>query len=417
MALNLSPGRSLVFGFLLTALVLVAQPLNWDNRMSDGIAAIKAGQAAEAIQLLLPLAEEAKTFLPQDVRRVESSIALAAAYQYHGQLDQAEPLYLEAISWLEAHPPKNGDLLAVTLDNMGRLRLEQARWRQAEEFLRKALDIYSKTRSAQDPRIANVHRLLGETLLSQGRIADGVDLLEHAVDTLRQASDTPVQTLAAALRSLATAYSVQGRYPEAEALLDQSLQMIREPGQNELDRADTMLSLGHIYLLQHDTGRAMPLLQKAVHTFETHDDSRLPSALGELGAAALQEGKYAIAREDLSRALDIDQKLFAWDHVAIALVQGGLAETYLGEHNYGQAAALIQQAITTNQTSAGESHFTVAKLLMVQAAIEAKQSRASEADAHYRQALDIFRKTFAANHPDLVQAQRQYAQFTKSLRK
>ena len=260
-------------------------------------------------------------------------------------------------------------------------------------------------------------RLLGETYLSQGRIAEGVALIEHSLETLRQAPNTSGRTLGAALRSLSTAYSVQGRYPEAEALLDESLQMDREPGQNELGRADTMLALGHIYLLKHDTGRAIPLLQKAVHIFEIHDDSHLPNALSELGAAALQEGKYAIAREDLSRALDIDQKLFGWDHFAIALLQGGLAETYLGERNYGQAAALIQQALATSRTSPGESHFAVAKLLMVEASIEAKQRHASEADAHYRQALEIFRKTFAAGHPDLVRAQQQYTQFTKSLRK
>jgi hypothetical protein len=59
----------------------------------------------------------------------------------------------------------------------------------------------------------------------------------------------------------------------------------------------------------------------------------------------------------------------------------------------------------------------VAKLLLVEATIEVKQRRASEADAHYRQALDIYRKTFAADHPELANAQREYLQFTKSLRK
>lgn len=414
----LSPGRSLVFGFLLTEMVLVArQPLNWDARLSDGIAAVKAGHAAEAIQLLLPLSEEAKALPPEDVRCVESALALAAAYQYQGQLDQAEPLYLEAIQWLEARTEKSGPMLALAFDNLGRLRLEQGRWREAEEFLGKARDFYTRTRSAGDPGIANVNRLLGETYLSQGRVAEAVALLEHAVDTLRQAPDAASQTVAAGLRSLATAYTVQGRYPEAEELLQESIQLNREDSRTQLELADSMLALGHVCLLLHDTARAMPLLEKAARIFEDHADSHLPSALSELGAAALQDRKYAIAKEYLGRALDLDQKLFAWDHIAIGLVQGGLAEANLGERNYDQAAALIQQAIASNQTSAGGSHFTLAKLLLVEATIEAKQHRASDADAHYRQALAIYRKTFSADHPDLVKAQRQYAQFTKSLRK
>lgn len=418
MTRSLSPGRSLVLGLLLSHLALATQqPFNWNTRLSDGIAALKAGHAAEAIQLLVPLVDESRALPAEDVRRVEGSLALGAAYQYHGQLDKAEPLYVEAIAWLNASGENNGALLAVVFDNFGRLRLEQGRWSDAEEFLGKAREFYAQTRGSQDPRIANVDRLIGETYLSQGRIAEGTALLERAAQTLRRSPETFPPTLAAALRSLATAYSVQGRYAEADALLVESLQMNQDPGQTDLDRADTLLALGHVYLLQRDTARAMPLLQKAVRTFEVHDDSHLASALSEVGAAALQDGKFAIAREYLGRALDIDQKRFDWDHVAVALVQGALAEAYLGEHNYGQAASLIQQALANNRKSVGESHFTVAKLLMIEATIEARQRRASDADAHYRQALDIFRKTFAANHPDLVKAQREYAEFAKGARK
>src|ERR1700686_479731 len=133
MARFLSPRRSLVFGFLLTALVLAAQqPVKWDALLSDSIAAIKAGNAAQAIQLLLPLYEQAKAWSAGDMRRVETALVLASAYQYHGQLNQAEPLYLEAIEWLEARRDKSGSLLALAFDNLGRLRLEQGRWREAE---------------------------------------------------------------------------------------------------------------------------------------------------------------------------------------------------------------------------------------------------------------------------------------------
>ena len=48
MARFLSPGRSLVFGFLLTALVLAAQqPVKWDALLSESIAAIKAARAVK----------------------------------------------------------------------------------------------------------------------------------------------------------------------------------------------------------------------------------------------------------------------------------------------------------------------------------------------------------------------------------
>ena len=425
MARFLSPRRSLVFGFLLTAVVLAAQqPVKWDALLSDSIAAIKAGNATEAIQLLLPLYEQAKALPAQanalpsdDARRMETALVLATAYQYHGQLNQAEPLYMEAIQWLETGHGNNGSMLAPALDNLGRLRLEQGRWREAEELLGKARDLYNQTRNARDPRIASVNRLLGETYMTQGRIAEAVTILEQVVDMLRQAPNVARQTVAAALRSLAIAYTIQARYPEAEKLLDEAIQLNRASDETQLELADSMLALGHVFLLLRDTARATPLLEKAVRILEVHDDAHLPSALSELGAAALQDGKYAIAKEYLGRALDLDRKQFGWDRVSIALIQAGLAEAYFGERNYAHAEALIQEAIATDQSSVGKAHFTVARLLLVEATIEAKQRHASDADAHYRQALDIYRKTFAADHPDVLKAQRDYALFTKTLRK
>ncbi len=411
----LSPGASLAFA---TAMLLTAQePVKWEARLSEGIAVLKSGQAADAVQLLLPLKEQAKAFPLEDIRRVEVTLALAAAYQYHGQLDQAEPLYLDAVQSLELRERRDGGILAVAYDNLGRLRLEQGRWAEAEKFLGKARDLYAESRNAQDPRIANVDRLLGESYLSQGRIEDAVELLEEAVDTLRRAKGVAAPTLSAGLQSLAAGYTVQGRYPEAETLLEESIRLSRDDSRTQLEMADGMLGLGHVLLLLHDSARALPVLEKAARIFEAHNDTHLSSALSELGAAALQDGRYAIAREYLGRALDIDQKQFGWEHIAIALLEGGLAESYFGEGNYDHAAALIEQAIVTDRTWVGETHFTLARLLLVEANIEAKQRRTSEADAHYREALEIYRKTFTADHPDVVNARQQYAKFTKNLRK
>src|SRR5205807_5604340 len=116
-------------------------------------------------------------------------------------------------------------------------------------------------------------------------IAEAVTILEQATDMLRQATDTAPQNLAAALRSLAIAYTVQARYPEAEKLLEESIQLNRASGETQLELADSMLALGHVFLLLRDTARATPLLEKAVRIFEVHDDSHLPSALTALGAA------------------------------------------------------------------------------------------------------------------------------------
>ncbi len=110
-------------------------------------------------------------------------------------------------------------------------------------------------------------------------------------------------------------------------------------------------------------------------------------------------------------------KLFGWDHLSIALAQGALAEAYLGERNYSEAAAMIEQAIATERSRQGDSHYPMAKLLLTQAHIEACQHRRPQAEAHYREALEIYRGILRPDHPDVIKAQKQYAQFSKSFRK
>jgi len=45
-----------------------------------------------------------------------------------------------------------------------------------------------------------------------------------------------------------------------------------------------------------------------------------------------------------------------------------------------------------------------------------KEHHASEADAYYRQALNIYRQNLSADHPERVDAEHQYTRFIKSYR-
>jgi tetratricopeptide (TPR) repeat protein len=158
-------------------------------------------------------------------------------------------------------------------------------------------------------------------------------------------------------------------------------------------------------------------LRKSVRIFDVTADSHLPAGLSALGAAALQEGKFALAKNYLARALEISRQRSEGDHLTISLAQAGLAEAYLGERNYPQAAALIRQAISAERASREESHYPMAKLLLTAANIETYQHRWPQAEAYYREALEIYRKVLRPDHPDLMKAKRQYAQFSKSFRK
>lgn len=147
------------------------------------------------------------------------------------------------------------------------------------------------------------------------------------------------------------------------------------------------------------------------------DDPHLADALNELGLAAIEEGKYAIAKEDFERSLALYEKMFGPQTVAVAGAEAGLAQAYLGERNYKKAERFIGRAIAIGRASLGDAHLGVAKLLMVAARIQERAHRPSEADLLYRQALAIYRRRLLDDHPDRTEAEQQYAHFSKSFQK
>jgi len=101
----------------------------------------------------------------------------------------------------------------------------------------------------------------------------------------------------------------------------------------------------------------------------------------------------------------------------VAGSEAGLAQVYMGERNYKTAESFIARAIAIGRASLGDAHFGIAKLLMVAGRVQEREHRPSEADVFYRQALAIYRRRLPSDHPERTEAEQQYAQFSKSLRK
>jgi len=413
-----SHGRSFVLGALFTALPVMAQDTtSWNSRLKDGIAAINSGHYEQAVQILTAVAEESKSFPGGDVRRADVALSLASAYQYQGRLAAAEPLYLEAKTTLEAAGPAARHTLGITLHGLAQLRIGESKWNDAEELLRSAIQICGETGGEKDPCSLASRTHLGELYLLQYRSSEAESMLTSAVTVLRQSSLVKNDLLADALRLLADVYRLQGRYALAEPLLKESLNLSSQLGECHPLVADRMVNLAGLYRLERDAARAEPLLRKAVRIYEMSSDPHLADAINELGLIAIEDGKYAIAKEDFERSLVLYEKTYGPDHILVANAEAGLAQAYIGERNYKKAESIIRRAIAIGRASLGDAHFAVAKLFMVAARVEEREHNRPEADQLYRQALTIYRRSLPNDSPDRAEAEKQYAQFSKSFQK
>jgi tetratricopeptide (TPR) repeat protein len=413
-----SRGRRFVFLLCLAPLFLAAQEkMKWDEDFQDGVKAFSAGHYAEAVESLTAAAQDAQAFPPQDLRRADTTHLLGLSYQFQGKFDRAEQLFLEAKSIREASGEEGRKLLGITLDSLGQLRFEQERWKEAEELERQAVQLCSATRGESDPGTLTANRHLGEIYSTQGRIAEAEAIFQHVINAIRQNPILEPQLLPVTLRDQAFIVLARGQYRLAEPLLKEALDLSSKLGEERSEVADSLLALARFYRAQNDIARAEPLLRRAAAIYEKNNDPCLAHALQELGLIAITDGKYAIARQELLRSVSIYQKFLGQDHINVAFAQVGLAEAYLGERNYAEAQSLIEHALPKESTVLNDSYSELARAHITAARISEAQRLGSEAEVHYRQALDIYRRTTPRNSPARAMAERQYERFSKSFRK
>ena len=404
-----------VFCLIMPLLAAPDRP-SWDLNYKQGIAAFDAGHYGEAEIALGAALAQARSFSSPDVRFVKSAYTLGLTYYVQGKPALAEPLYLEAKTAAEALEASGRPLLGYVLLALGELRMEQAQWKESEQLLERAKSVCSETRGPTHSCTLTAQRRLGELMAMQGRTAESQHIFEELIGTLRQSSGSP-ELLAGALTNLAAVYIAQTRPELAEPLLRESLDIASQNGISGPSLADSMVDLGQLYRLKGDSTRAEPLLRKALGVYEAANDPHQANALNELGMIAVDERKFAVAKDYLDRSLRIYQKIVGNTHLYVARVKAGLAEAFLGERNVPQARTLVAEALTTERQSIGSGHCEYARLLMLAARVEEAGHQSGQADRYYRQALDIYRQNFEDGQPERNKAERNYARFVKSLRK
>jgi tetratricopeptide (TPR) repeat protein len=412
-----SLSRRCVFVVFFAPLLVGQETTKWDQDFQDGARAFAAGHYDQAVDSLTAALQDAQAFPPMDLRRSDAAHLLANSYEFQGNLDRAETLYLEAKSIREANGDAGRKLLGVTLDALAMLYFAKERWKDAEELERQAIELCRQTRGERDPFTLAANRHLAEIYSSEGRVTEAEPILLKVIEAARQNATSGPQLLSLALRDQGLINVARGQYRQAEPLLKEALDLSRKLGEERPETADSLVGLALLYRAEGENARAEPLLRKAAGIYEKYNDAGLAEALEELGLIAVMERKYAIGKENILRSISILQKFLGRESISVAVAQVGLAEAYLGERNYAEAQSLIERALAKERAVLNDSHGELARAYLTAARISEAQRLGAQAAAHYRQALDIYRRTTTSDNPLRVMAERQFERFSKSFRK
>ena len=231
--------------------------------------------------------------------------------------------------------------------------------------------------------------------------------------------DSEVATSLAALGDL---YYQQGKYAEAEPLLQRALHLREQRLESEDEGVATSLAaLGDLYYQQGKYAEAEPLLQRALHLREQRVQqdqlrfSALPVAerreladplaipLMILGHLYQQQGKYAEAEARYQRALSIWEQKWGPEHPQVAWPLMSLGNLNYQQGKYAEAEPLLQRALHLREQQMGPEHPGTAETIHDLARLLEARDNKEEASVWYARALAIQEQALGAQHPQTTQ--------------
>ncbi len=330
---------------------------------------------------------------------------LGGIYQKLGDLERADSLMSLALDRRRTLLGPDHVEVADSLLELGLLRLEQARYDEAETLIRDALTRGRRAGAAGGDLVAAASSALGQTLGAQGRYPEALEVLRKAARARQRAGDSaPDPTLADILYQLANVEFYAGHYDESESLNERILEMYRQlHGDRHPLVADCLINLGAIRFERGEYAEAESEYRQALGITEAwygSDHPQTAANLTMLSRALVYQNKGEEATGLLQRALSIRERVYGSDHPAVASTLNELGNIAVAESRYDVAEASFARMLSIYRAAYPEGHYLVAVALANLASAYMNEGRLVEAEPMLREAVGIYEQKLAPDHPN-----------------
>jgi tetratricopeptide (TPR) repeat protein len=273
----------------------------------------------------------------------------------------------------------------------------------------------------KDSEVASSLSFLGDLYHQQGKYAEAEPLLQRALHIREQRLESDDEGVATALAALGDLYYQQGKYAEAEPLLQRALhireQRVQQAQQAQLRSSDLpvaerpvvtdllaipLMRLGNLYQQQGKYAEAEPLYQRALSIWEQQwgpENLNVAWPLTSLGDLNYQQGKYAEAEPLLQHALHIREQTLGPEHPEVAYSLSGLANLYREQGKFAEAELLLQRALHIREQEQGSQHSETADTMHDLAQLREVQGNSEEARVWYARALAMYEQELGVRAP------------------
>ena len=273
---------------------------------------------------------------------------------------------------------------ALTPTRKGLDLVDQGRYEEAEEFLRKALEIATPADATAVYNLANLYH-------RQGRLQDAERLHRLALQHLERTHGLFDPEVAQSLNDLGALYRSRGRYSQAIEVLERAVLILeRNPPQKFACAVFNNLGNTYVDIGQHTKAENMFRRALAVNESGQYEDpSDLGYTLSGLGRIHALRKQYVEAEAAHHKALAIFGATLTPRRAEYALAQTNLALIYERQKRFREAVLLFESAINILEESHSRESPVLASVLFGYAAAMKRLGRKSEARQIERRAKSI----------------------------
>lgn len=256
--------------------------------------------------------------------------------------------------------------LASDLEKMAGVLLKKGDYAKAEELVKEAVKIFQSSSAAKESseRIASY--------LTLAKLYTTLGLYDEAEDALRKASKyskrSKSQGGVKSAEELASLYLKQGRYAEAERLLDENTLILEKKlGATSRELITPLNLFGQLYIITGNYTAAEKKIKKAMEVAAinfTENSVKYTECLRLIENLYRELGDYKKAEETDKQILAIQQKVLGNNHIDVAatLTRMGMLALYING-NAAESEKLFSQALGIVRFNLGEDNPTYADQL------------------------------------------------------
>jgi len=280
--------------------------------------------------------------------------ALASLFDAQGRFDEAREHHAKVIQIVDRTQGKTSRDAAIARINFGVMEEKAGQPAAAHHRFREALGILEALPDAHPADMLSAHRNVGGLLLASDP-KEGLAHLEAASEWAEKlpAGDNRIRARAAALANLGRACLAMGEPERAREQCEQAREILAHGGKDMQGLLAQVLDLlGAVHHERRDRKACLEALTRAQQIrIGLYGDRSWEVVHGfqQLGAARLNFGEFAQARQDYHEAIRIAELLGGPRHPSVAEILAGLAEIAYEQGDDRQALDLAGREVSINQ--------------------------------------------------------------------